>query len=582
MREIIDIIYIRYIMSIFSKLFKVFLAVVVMPFIPMAILLAYYQFHLKNNILETHANLAQIVSSSMNQHIEDLGWRLSFTHNVVEALEKKKNPQPILQDALTANPDFLMLAVLSKDGKECYRAGEKQVSQQVEKLDLSNDPSLAQLQKEPRLSVSSFDVMAGRPITEFLYPMSNGEFLYGIMSFFGFLSRVQEQRIGVTGRIYIVDNEGQVYANDYLYKPDFNAEDLKNAFASPHHLIKNIKTSRENYVGAFSPTPILGVYAAVLQLKNEAFRSIYHTNIIIALFLITIAALAYFGALTFAESLGKPIEALSHAAKEVSSGNLEQKIDEEIGWGEFKQLISSFNKMTEDLKDYQVLQLQAQVSEMKENIFRSVAHDLRAPLLGLQGYLYILESGKASKEEEKEYLSLMSQAAKNLSVLLEDVLDVSRLQAGMMIPKKQEVDVKQMVRQVEDMLRPTATEKKLELSSEVKLEKISADPKLLQRVITNLVSNAIKFTEKGFVSIKTWKEQNRGYISVSDSGIGLSETDIKSIFLKYHQVNTDKAGYGLGLFISQQIVAAHGGRLEVSSVLGEGSVFTIILPEEQK
>lgn len=92
--------------------------------------------------------------------------------------------------------------------------------------------------------------------------------------------------------------------------------------------------------------------------------------------------------------------------------------------------------MTADLKDYQVLQLQAQVSEMKEQVFRAVAHDLRAPLLGLQGYLYILQSGKVSKDEEKQYLDLMSKAAKNLSALLEDVLDVSRVQAGMMLPKK--------------------------------------------------------------------------------------------------------------------------------------------------
>ena len=105
-------------MSIFSKLFKMFVAVVLMPLIPMALLLAYYQLHLKNNILETHANLAQIVSSSMNQHIEDLTWRLAFSQNISEALRQKKNPKPMLQEALAANPDFLMLAVLSPKGKE--------------------------------------------------------------------------------------------------------------------------------------------------------------------------------------------------------------------------------------------------------------------------------------------------------------------------------------------------------------------------------------------------------------------------------------------------------------------------------
>lgn len=78
-------------------------------------------------------------------------------------------------------------------------------------------------------------------------------------------------------------------------------------------------------MGAFAPTPILGAYATVLQLKSEAYRSIYYTNIIIALFLLSIATLAYFGALTFAERLGEPIGALSRAAKEVSAGNFDEK-----------------------------------------------------------------------------------------------------------------------------------------------------------------------------------------------------------------------------------------------------------------
>lgn len=569
-------------MSIFSKLFKMFVAVVLMPLIPMALLLAYYQIHLKNNILETHANLAQIVSSSMNQHIEDLTWRLAFSRNISEYLLHKKNPQPILREALAANPDFLMLAVLDKNGKLLYRAGDKQVLEQIPSLELEGDPALKQLAKTARISVSSFDVVANRPISEFIYPLPNGDFLYGIMSFFGFISRIQEQRIGVTGRIYIVDQEGSVYANDYQYKPDFDAQTLRRAFTSKEHLIKKIKTSQDTYVGAYASTPILGAYVAVLQLEGEAYRSIYYTNIIIALFLLSIATLSYFGALTFAERLGEPIAALSNAAKEVSRGNLEEKISEKIGWGEFKQLICAFNKMTADLKDYQVLQLQAQVSEMKEQVFRAVAHDLRAPLLGLQGYLYILQSGKASEEERKEYLELMSQAARNLSSLLEDVLEVSRAQAGMMKLKVEEVKIDVLAQEVTSTLAPTALEKGLELETDVPPLVFQADPKLLRRVITNLVSNAIKFTEKGYVRVCAGNDGQFDWVAVEDSGIGMSRQETKMIFEKYHQVHTDKPGYGLGLFISRQIAQAHGGDLQVNSKPGKGSTFKITLPKEKK
>ncbi len=569
-------------MSLFSKLFKMFLAVVLVPMVPMVLLLAFYQVHLKNNILETHANLAQMVSASLNQHIEDLGWRLAFTQNIETYLAQKKDPLPLLQEALTANPDFLMLAILSPKGKELYRVGEKQVLQQVPSLDLSDDASLPMLAQNRQLSVSSFDVLAGRPISEFIYPLPNGDFLYGIMSFFSFLARLQEQRIGSTGFIYLVDQDGQVYTSEYQYKPDFDAQTLHNAFAGRNYLIKDIKTSKETFVGAYAPTPILGAYVAVLQLKSEAYRSIYYTNVILALFLLTIATLSYFGALTFAEQLGEPIGALMHAAQEVSAGNLEQKIDEDIGWGEFKRLIAAFNKMTSDLQDYQELQLQAQISQMKEQVFRAVAHDLRAPLLGLQGYLHILQSGKVSEEEKKQYLELMSQAARDLSALLEDVLDVSRVEAGMLAPKKEEVDVAQLSRQIVETLLPVAQQKNLLLESSVSDITVQADPKLLRRVITNLVSNAIKFTEKGFVRIDANQNEKCYRITVQDSGIGMSAQEIKGLFQKYHQVHSDKPGYGLGLFISRQIAQAHGGTLDVASRPGQGSIFTLTLPKEEK
>ena len=569
-------------MSLFSKLFKLFVGVVLMPVIPMILLLAFYQVHLKDNILETHANLAQMVAASINQHIEDLNWRLSFAQNVSSYLQQKKNPQPLLHEALAANPDFLMLAVLSPQGKELYRAGEKQILSQVSPLDLSDDESLPELARNQQLSVSSFDVVSGRPISEFIAPLPNGDFLYGIMSFFSFLTRLQEQRIGTTGHIYIADQAGQIYTVPYQYSPDFDATALSRAFLAKSPLIKNLKTPRETYVGAYAPTPILGAYVAVLQLKSEAYRSIYYTNIILALFLLTIMTLSYFGALTFAEQLGEPIGALMDAAREVSAGHLDQKIDEDIGWGEFKQLIAAFNKMTADLQDYQVLQLQAQASQLKEQVFRAVAHDLRAPLLGLQGYLYILQSGKATQEEKKQYLELMSQAARNLSALLEDVLEVSRVEAGMLAPQKRPVDIAALAAEVVNTLAPTAAEKKIELQADIPAWKMPADEKLLRRVLTNLVSNAIKFTEKGFVRLRAKEDEKCYFITVQDSGIGMSEQELKGLFQKYHQVHADKPGYGLGLFISRQIVEAHGGTLSVTSRPGEGSTFTVALPKEEK
>ena len=175
----------------------------------------------------------------------------------------------------------------------------------------------------------------------------------------------------------------------------------------------------------------------------------------------------------------------------------------------------------------------------------------------------------------------MSEAAQNLSVLLEDVLDVSRLEAGMANVQKCKVDVKNLVREVLDTIRPTAEQKGLTLSTQINTDHIWVDPKVFKRVLTNLVSNAVKFTEKGFVKVVALQEEKSYTVKVEDSGIGLSAQEIKGLFQKYHQVHADKPGYGLGLFISRQLVQAHGGTLEVSSRPGKGSTFIIHVPKEQ-
>lgn len=568
-------------MSSFSKLFKLFLAVVFLPLIPMMLLLSYYQVHLKDNILETHVNLAEIVAASFSQHIEDLSWRLSFAQNLSQTLSAHKNPQPILQEELESNPDFLMLAVLSSTGKEIYRAGAKIVLNKIPTIDLQNDPTLDQLRKDPRLLVSSFEVEDGRPISEILYPLANGDYLYGIVSFFSFLARVQEQRIGNTGRIYMIAQDGRVLASEHQYTPLFDKTELQNAFASDKHIISHLRSTQETYVGAFAPTPVLGAYVTVLQLKKEAYRSIYHTDIMLALFLITIAALAYFGALTFAEKLGEPIAALTQAAKEVSNGHLEVQVAPNIGWKEFNELIVSFNKMVRDLQDYQQLQIQTKIQQFKDDIFRAIAHDLRSPVLGLQGFLYALEQKDLPKETYQEYIAQMKQAVQNLSELLEDALDVSRVEAGMIRPHKTPLDLQALTRQLINTVQFRANDKKLDLQTDIQVDRLPADEKLFQRVLLNLVSNAIKFTEKGFVKVSAWQDAQHYYVSVQDSGIGMTEQEVQGLFQKYHQIHPEKDGYGLGLFISNQMVQAHGGTLTVSSRPGQGSTFTICLPKER-
>lgn len=570
-------------MSIFSKLFKLFVTVVLMPLIPMALLLAYYQNRQKDNLLDTHYNLAEIVSSNIDHYAEDLSWRLSFAPDLSARLKEGQDPAPVLRAALAANPDFAFLAVLGPDGKETARSAREAAAMEGEKIDLSADASLSAMAQDPRLHLTPLETADGAPVAEFVYPLADGHFLYGVLGLSDLLDRLQQMRIGRTGQVYLASPEGELYAGPYQWQPGVNPQTLKERFAGKSRVLKGVKGADGVFVGAFSPAEPLGVYVTVLQLKDEAFRSLYFSNVIIILFLLAIATLAYFGALTFSRSLGEPIAELAEGAKEVSRGNLDHRINENEGWGEFKELMAAFNKMTADLKDYQALQLKSQVSEMKEHVFRSVAHDLRAPLLGLQGYIYILASGKITDEQKAEYLARMDEAAKNLSSLLEDVLSVSRVEAGMTVPLRQRVELEPLLQSVAHTLEPAAAQKGLRLSVLCAPGLCAwADPKLLRRIVTNLISNAVKFTQEGFVEVRAEQDARQTVVSVRDSGVGLEEKQREEIFGKYRQVDDAAEGYGLGLFISRQLARAHGGDLTVQSEPGKGSTFTLTLPKEEK
>ena len=565
-------------MSIFSKLFKLFLAVVLMPLLPMTVLLAFYQNSQKDNILENHYNLAEVVASDLKHYAEDLNWRLSFASSVQKLLQQGGNVKEEFQKILAQQKDLHVLGLISQDGEDLLRVESNSLYAAPNRLTAE---VLAEMAKNPRLYIAPFETAQGALAFEFVMPLKDGVFLYGLTELSDLADRLQQMRIGQTGQVFLVSAEGVLYSGASQWAPQISPEKLKAAFEEKSRLFKSIKGAKEVFVGGFSSAKPLGMYVAVLQLKDEAYRSLYFSNIVLLLFLLAIATLAYFGALTFSRSLGEPIAALAEGAKQVSQGHLDHRVKEEMGWGEFRELIASFNKMTADLKDYQALQLKSQVSEMKEHIFRSVAHDLRAPLLGLQGYIYILSSGKINAQEREEYLNRMKEAAQDLSSLLEDVLAVSRVQAGMTLPQRQTVELAPLLKSLIHTQEPVASEKGLSLKCEVPEELCAyADPKLLRRIVNNLLSNAIKFTAQGGIEVKAWEDEKQTFLSVKDSGIGLTEKACQEIFEKYRQVDESAEGYGLGLFISRQLAHAHGGDLTVVSVLGQGSTFTLSLPKE--
>lgn len=220
-----------------------------------------------------------------------------------------------------------------------------------------------------------------------------------------------------------------------------------------------------------------------------------------------------------------------------------------------------------------------EISEMKNDVFNAVAHDLRAPILGIQGYVMLLEEENLTKEEQNQMLKAISNSSKMLVSLVENILDISKLERGLLVLNKTTFDLHKTLKDLSASLLPLAEQKGLELKIDSPESlPLYADKNLIDRLFSNLISNALKFTSKGGVYI-TIKPENKNYhITVNDTGIGISKEELPQIFKKYHQADRNVRGYGLGLTIVKQIVDAHKGNIEVDSELNKGTTFTITLP----
>lgn len=216
-----------------------------------------------------------------------------------------------------------------------------------------------------------------------------------------------------------------------------------------------------------------------------------------------------------------------------------------------------------------------------------MSHELRTPLNSIIGFSGILYEGKVGplSEEQKYQVGMVYGSGKQLLHLVNDILDLSRVEAGRAVAHLESLDPWEVATEVAESMRPLAAEKGLELHTET-LEPattIESDGDKLRQILTNLVGNAVKFTDSGVVAIRLERGTDaRIALVVSDTGPGIPADDIPLIFDAFHQVEkcdgVQPKGTGLGLAISQEYAHLLGGELTVASVEGEGSVFTLWLP----
>jgi two-component system, sensor histidine kinase and response regulator len=250
------------------------------------------------------------------------------------------------------------------------------------------------------------------------------------------------------------------------------------------------------------------------------------------------------------------------------------------------------NERTRDLRDAVIVAQTA--NQSKTEFLALLSHELRTPLtsiLGLSATLLRLPLLNLT-DRQQNYLQTIHNSGEHLSELIDDILDFYKLEVGKTFLKVSEFSLSKLVKQVVEIVRPKAEIGKIDLQIQIindgdDVSQVSGrdlrfrgDTKRIRQVLLNILMNAIKFTpENGTVIVRAWLEDRYAIFEIEDSGIGIEPEQIPRLFKKFHQLNPnydrDYAGMGLGLAITQQLVELHGGWIDVDSIFGSGSTFTI-------
>jgi signal transduction histidine kinase len=343
---------------------------------------------------------------------------------------------------------------------------------------------------------------------------------------------------------------------------------------------------------------IIGIPAAVAF--AGANRILVRNLVALALVAGLALAAAWVGGNLF---IVRQIQVLVRATKRVAAGELGVRTGLPQGQGELSQLAGAFDQMAESLeraherrlleedlrrKNYQLEQQNLAIQEanrLKTEFVSMVSHELRTPLTSIQGYAELLLEDEQIAEEQRESLTLVKKNADRLLGLINDLLDLSRMEAGRVDLHRTSLDLARLIPEVAGSLRPLieAKRQRLRLDLGEALPAVWADQDRVTQILTNLISNAHKYTlVEGSITVAARRNDGFVRVDVSDTGIGLSPEDQAQLFTKFFRAHDRSPqagrGTGLGLAITRLLVELHGGRITVASAPGQGSTFSFSLP----
>ncbi|MEQ7919289.1 response regulator [Xanthomonas sp. WHRI 1810A] len=345
----------------------------------------------------------------------------------------------------------------------------------------------------------------------------------------------------------------------------------------------------------------------------RGYRSLFASLLLIVTGLVLTAILA----LRMSRTINGPIAQIKHVVAQLKDGNLEARLPP-MGSHELDELGSGINRMaatlqnaqeelqhsieqaTEDVRqNLETIEIQnieldlarkeaLEASRIKSEFLANMSHEIRTPLNGILGFTHLLQKSELTPRQH-DYLGTIEKSADSLLSIINEILDFSKIEAGKLVLDTIPFNLRDLLQDTLTILAPAAHAKQLELVSLVYRDtplSLVGDPLRLKQILTNLVSNAIKFTREGTIVARAMIEDDQDShvqlrISVQDTGIGLSTQDVRALFQAFSQADNSLSrqpgGTGLGLVISKRLIEQMGGEIGVESTPGQGSEFWISL-----
>ena len=274
----------------------------------------------------------------------------------------------------------------------------------------------------------------------------------------------------------------------------------------------------------------------------------------------------------------RPVNKILEATEKIASGDFSVKLEHEKEYSKFDEydlIFDNINTMTAELSKNEIL---------KNDFISNMSHEIKTPLTVIQNIAKALQSEKLSNDKKDQLLKGLVSQTKKLSTFIANILKLNKLENQKLIPENETFDLAELLRQCTLQFEEFIEQKGLELVCNIEEMQINGSPSMIEIVVNNLISNAIKFTDKGKISVSLTSIGNHVEISVEDTGAGISKETGEHIFDKFYQGYTSHSseGNGLGLALVKKVIDVIGGEIQVESKIGKGSKFTLLLKKDKQ